>query len=522
MRICLNLDASRLLRWHVWLANALAEVPGNEISRAIAPHRRPLPLGSRLLLELERLVYGFRGDGATDRMEAALLSLPQQAGQADVVIDMSGEEPLPAARRVLTPLFNGVPGEIGVMAALANDQELLVDLYDTARPSRPWTARPASADREVFAASLDGVLSCAVALILKALRDETGSAAPGVRRQKIAMPSLGTLSSFAWATGTVAAKMARLLDMVTTGGRAWGVGWRIDESASLLDRGEGTFRVLSGGADSYLADPFPFRHEGRDFIFVEQYLYSKNKGCIAVVTTDRNGAASAPRIVLEEPHHLSYPLVFEHAGQIWMIPESGAAGNVSLYRAEAFPYRWTREACLIEGIEGYDVTPLRHEGRFWFFVSPRLWRSSSWDVLSLYYADSLSGSWKPHAAKPVLIDAALSRPAGAIIRRDGRILRPVQDCARGYGGAVTFCRINALGASEFAQTPVGRIQSGPFRCHTYNRRSGLEVIDLFGQIRGLQEVTISYASLAPDARASAALAQPLTTAFPKPRLVNPS
>ena len=61
MRICLNLDASRLLRWHVWLANAIAEVPGNEVSRAIAPHRRPLPLGSRLLFELERLVYGFRG-----------------------------------------------------------------------------------------------------------------------------------------------------------------------------------------------------------------------------------------------------------------------------------------------------------------------------------------------------------------------------------------------------------------------------------------------------------------------------
>ena len=123
---------------------------------------------------------------------------------------------------------------------------------------------------------------------------------------------------------------------------------------------------------------------------------------------------------------------------------------------------------------------------------------------------------------PVLIDAALSRPAGAIIRRDGRILRPVQDCARGYGGAVTFCRINALGASEFAQTPVGRIRSGPFRCHTYNRHAGLEVIDLFGQIRGLQEVTISYASLAPDARTSAALAQTPIPAIPEPRLVNPS
>src|ERR1700748_3360892 len=66
MRICLNLDSSRLLRWHVWLTKALAEVPGNEISRAIAPERRPLPVGSRLLFELERMVYGFRGNGAVD------------------------------------------------------------------------------------------------------------------------------------------------------------------------------------------------------------------------------------------------------------------------------------------------------------------------------------------------------------------------------------------------------------------------------------------------------------------------
>jgi hypothetical protein len=511
MRVCLNLDPSRLLRWHLWLAEAVAEMPGREVSCAFATARRPLPSSYRLLLELERVVYGHRGDGATDPMEAALRSLPSRpADEADVVIDFSGEEKLPAGRRVLSPLFNGVPGEIGIMAAIANDQDLLVDLHDTARPSRPWRARPASADREVFAASLDGALSCTVPLILKALREETGSlAASRVHPPKTAAPSFGTVSALAQASYAVASKATRLLDRLARGGKAWGICWRIDDSASLLDKGEATFRVLSGRSDSYLADPFPFRHEGQDFIFVEQYLYSQNRGCIAVVTANRNGVASAPRIVLEEPHHLSYPFVFEHEGQIWMIPESGAARNVCLYRAVEFPYRWTREACLIEGIECYDTTPLLHEGGFWFFVSPRPWRSTAWDVLSLFHADSLTGSWTPHAAQPVLIDATFSRPAGAFIWRDGRTLRPAQDCARGYGGAVTFCRIDALGASEFAQTPVGRIRPGPFGCHTYNRGSGLEVIDLFGQSRGLQEVMISYGPLAPEASATGAAGQPL-------------
>ncbi len=175
--------------------------------------------------------------------------------------------------------------------------------------------------------------------------------------------------------------------------------------------------------------------------------------------------------------------------------------------ARGLPYR---------GIEGYDATPLSYKGGFWFFVCLRIWRSTSWDVLGLYRADTLTGSCTPHAAKPVLIDATLSRPAGAFIRRGGRTLRPVQDCARGYGSAVTFCQLDALGESEFAQTPIGRIWSGPFGCHTYNRQSGLEVIDLFGHIRGLQEVTTSYGSLAPEVPAAGTAGQPISWPLPRP------
>jgi hypothetical protein len=175
MRIRLHFDPSRLLRWHFWLAQSLAEVPDSQISRSFALQRYPLPPGSRLLFELERLIYGFRGLGAMDRMESALLSLsPLQAGQADVAIDLSGEEVTPTAQRVLRPFFNGVPSEIGIMAALANDQDLFVELHDTARPLNPWKACPASQDREMFSASLDAALSCATALILKALHNEGG------------------------------------------------------------------------------------------------------------------------------------------------------------------------------------------------------------------------------------------------------------------------------------------------------------------------------------------------------------
>jgi len=134
MRICIHLDPSRLMRWHLWLTKALAEVPGNEVACTFTATRRPLPVACSLLFELERLVYGLPKHGATDPVEAALLSLPRAADDADVVINLSGEEPVVPGRRVLTPLFNGVPGEIGVVAAVADDQDLVVKLFDSALP----------------------------------------------------------------------------------------------------------------------------------------------------------------------------------------------------------------------------------------------------------------------------------------------------------------------------------------------------------------------------------------------------
>lgn len=235
------------------------------------------------------------------------------------------------------------------MAALANGQDLVVELHDSAHPSRPWTARPATTDREVFSTSLDGVLSCAAGLIVKAVReggDAATMAPPSV--PDVPAPSFGGLSAVARAMGVAASKAVRLLDMMARGGRTWAVGWRFDDSRGPLDKKQAAFRVLTGGARSYLADPFPFRHEVRDFIFLEQYPYATGRGCIAVASVARNGTVGEPSIVLQEPHHLSYPVVFEHAGQIWMIPESGEAKNVSLYRTVDFPYRWEREACLVE------------------------------------------------------------------------------------------------------------------------------------------------------------------------------
>jgi hypothetical protein len=214
-----------------------------------------------------------------------------------------------------------------------------------------------------------------------------------------------------------------------------------------------------------------------------------------------DGRASPPRPVLEEPYHLSYPFVFEQDGQIWMIPESGAARGVYLYRAVTFPSKWKREACLIADSQLYDASLVYHRGMRWMFASARDWNSSSWDVLKLFGSDHLDGGWEPHRLNPAVIDASCSRPAGAHFEWRGDQLRPAQDCTDGYGGAISLCRIDMLDRNAFRQSVVGRIHAGQYGCHTYNFEF-IEVIDAFAK-RGLDGISAYYEPVraaAPDTR----------------------
>ncbi len=504
MHICLYLDPNRIFRWHGWLAETLAALPGRDVVCVLAAQGRPLPQSCSLLFELERLVYGLSGENAIDPcpepQSAALRANAAPKMRFDLVIDLAGDgSPLPAGDRILMPSFNAVPGEIGLIKALVYEQPLLVELLDTARPDAPWTARPATADRNVLARSLDNVLSCTVRLIAKA----AGVPAPAEAyfgRLDARLPS----SSMAAATGAmvhatraVLRKAIKRLDAFARGEKAWAVAWRFDTSLSLLDKKEADFAVMPDDGRRYYADPFPFHRNGQNFLFIEEFPYETQRGFISVIEFDAQGKALPPRPVLEEPHHLSYPQVFDYEGEIWMIPESGAAGNICLYRADPFPYKWTREAVLIDGIRGYDSTLMRHDGRFWLFVCESGYHSSSWDILSLFHAETLTGTWMPHAQNPVLIDAILSRPGGAIFKRDGVHLRPTQDCSEFYGGALVLSRVDSLSHDSFSQTPVGRIDCGPHGCHTYNYAAGLEVIDVFGPTRGLKVATAFFTPLAP-------------------------
>jgi len=177
-----------------------------------------------------------------------------------------------------------------------------------------------------------------------------------------------------------------------------------------------------------------------------------------------------------------------------MIPESGAAGRIDLYRAEHFPYRWKCEGALLSGIAGYDATLLRHGGRLWMFTTVGRWKASTWDNLFIFHAEQLAGPWHSLTTNPVLLDAGLCRAAGNFFRRNGTVFRVAQDCTQIYGGGISVCRLDKLSCDTFAQTVVGRVKTNLAGCHTYNRHGDLEVLDVFGAVHQAPHVTACYRS----------------------------
>jgi hypothetical protein len=243
------------------------------------------------------------------------------------------------------------------------------------------------------------------------------------------------------------------------------------------------FSFLPNPPGRFLADPFLVQHDGRTWLFVEDYGFDDHRGVISCGELLDDGSVQGLRPCLERPHHLSYPSVFWHRGDAWMIPESEQNGTVDLYRAVDFPYRWTHERTLLP-LRAVDPTPFRHDGRWWLYVTHTPVPGIGVTTL-LYWADRLTGPWNLHPRNPVCEDVRAARGAGPVYLADGALYRPSQDCAGRYGRALVLNEVQRLTPAEYVERAVRRIEIDPALgydgLHHYHRLGDWEVVDTRGQ-----------------------------------------
>jgi hypothetical protein len=228
----------------------------------------------------------------------------------------------------------------------------------------------------------------------------------------------------------------------------------------------------------FIADPFPYVHRGRPRVLVEDYDQAKGKICS--IDPERGGPALDLAIDLEFPYHLSYPCIFEEAGNTYCIPEAYQSNRVSLYQRTE--QGWCLVRHLIEGLPVVDPTLFKHEGLYWLLFT--LQNDGAWgnQKLYAYHAPSLDAPWVPHPLNPVKCDIGATRPAGNVFSCEGALFRPSQDCSRTYGGAVVINQIVTLSQLAFEERVAARIEpiaDGPYPhgLHTLNAMGDRTVFD---------------------------------------------
>ncbi len=228
----------------------------------------------------------------------------------------------------------------------------------------------------------------------------------------------------------------------------------------------------------YLADPFALKKNGRVYVVCEEFDYLTSKGRIVSIELVDASYSSKPKVAIELPFHVSYPYLLQHEGEIYCIPETYWAREVSLYKAEEFPDRWRKVSTLVRDIAALDSTVFEYEGRWWLACADEERDSGK---LFLWHAPDLFGPWRPHVANPVKTDTRSSRPAGAPFTHDGCMYRPSQDCSRTYGGQIVLNRIIRLTPTEFKEEQVAVIKPldgcYPDGVHTISGVGDITILD---------------------------------------------
>jgi len=198
-----------------------------------------------------------------------------------------------------------------------------------------------------------------------------------------------------------------------------------------------------------LADPFIIRRGEDIFLFCEVMTNGSDKGSIAVYV-ERGDAWQFLSVVLDEPFHLSYPYVFTHGSETYMLPETKGSKSVRLYRATNFPDGWVLEKTLIDGAKLVDPSIVYWNDRWYLFVSRKR-------RLYLYHSEALTGEWVRHRASPLRRWSA-SRCAGRIIECEGSLIRFAQEKgATGigvYGYRILELSPNTYAEAALEQNPI--------------------------------------------------------------------
>ncbi|KAI7844140.1 hypothetical protein COHA_002275 [Chlorella ohadii] len=224
-----------------------------------------------------------------------------------------------------------------------------------------------------------------------------------------------------------------------------------------------TCASVTGPPSNFVADPFLLQRDGKLYLFYETKAAQLGRGQIGVAVSSDGGASFQHLgVALDLPWHLSYPFVFEHGGQVYMLPEGSGSGRLTLYRAAQFPLVWEEERVLVPR-PLVDASLVEWQSRWYLLASDLAQPGAAKNGnLNVWHATSPLGPWEPHPANPVANGPreAGFRNGGRLVVHDGRLYRFGQDCGETYGHKLVAYEVTQLSPTQFEQRMVPHSISG--------------------------------------------------------------
>lgn len=228
--------------------------------------------------------------------------------------------------------------------------------------------------------------------------------------------------------------------------------------------------------DRWFADPFILDvDEGNFYVLVEDFVRSKNKAGISLLTIDRKDyKLKKLEVVLEEQTHLSFPVIIRDSDNLCICPENGASGVFKMYKFVLEKRRFEFKQMIFEKAladavlfqinkDSYLITTEGEEmnGRILNFYK----KTDSGFVLD----------------RQISFDRSIARNAGDWFELNGKYYRPAQDCGLRYGAALELQEFNPI---DFSLRTIRRFEPSSKKynlgIHTFNHYQGVSVVDGYG------------------------------------------
>jgi hypothetical protein len=234
--------------------------------------------------------------------------------------------------------------------------------------------------------------------------------------------------------------------------------WRLPDEhyCVMLQRKDEPPIMIKAPMLCYWADPFVIVYDDTIWILVESFDYPKARGRLLALQLDDQLAVKQKIQPIAFNHHASFPLMFKHAGHLYMIPETSQAKCIDLYRCENFPDKWQRVARLRDDIDAADSVVLFHAERWWLLTSV-LKPGTKARQLCIFWSTTLEAShWTAHPMNEQNAETTdnppQARAAGALVCDGDRWLRPVQINPHYYGESMQIMQIDHLDEHRYAES----------------------------------------------------------------------